>query len=629
MKENKNFRTDINNLRAIAVLSVVFYHFKPSVLSGGFVGVDIFFVISGYLMTKIIVSGLLNGSLSIVEFYLSRINRILPPLIFMCGFLFVFGYSFLSPVDFKELSKQIISSILFVSNWTFSNKSGYFDNDSGDFWLLHTWSLSVEWQFYLLYPLTMMLGYRVWREKGVKITIIFLLLLSFFSIFVYNIGNSTANYYSITARMWEMLIGGIVYIYPNKLNDDKLNRILSNIGYVIILCSFIFVDSKMQWPGYITILPVIGTAIVLFSNCKCSNENISNKLLGRIGLWSYSIYLWHWPIVVFGNRIGIENWLYIGFPISIFVGYFSYKYIEIKALGVSLRSGKNRAAGLISIFAIALLIPSTYIYVNKGLIERFSDKNRVIYETMEHSPTRNSCHINKYRGPEFSCQSKDNSSWATIGDSHTVELAYTFAERLKLTSKESLQQFSFSGCRPLLSEIKYKNKCAQWYRDSIDYIEKKESIKKIIIGHRYMEGFYSIGSSGSRFINTEKAKLTLRSFDDIVGRLSASKDKVYIILPIPEIERNINSLSMKNDILGLGGDIVGVSREKHLNYNLMVMEHFESANYSDNVYFIDPTSVLCEEDDCYAIKSGISLYFDDNHLSLSGAKKIAETIPVN
>ena len=221
--QNKNtaFRPDIAGLRAIAVIAVVLYHFGVKGFSGGFVGVDIFFVISGFLMTGIIFSKIETNKFSFIDFYLARAKRIIPALAVLCLVLVVCGWFFLIPGDFRTLGKHAASSISFLSNFIFWREAGYFDTSSHEKWLLHTWSLSVEWQFYIIYPLIIFTLKKILDTQSIKLSIA-TLAISSFGLSIY-IGNNwpSAGFYLFPTRAWEMLAGGIVFLYPLRVSSKN------------------------------------------------------------------------------------------------------------------------------------------------------------------------------------------------------------------------------------------------------------------------------------------------------------------------------------------------------------------------------------------------------------------------
>lgn len=325
----RTFRSDINGLRAIAVAAVVLYHFAVPGIRGGFAGVDIFFVISGYLMTQIIFPQVEGERFSLIQFYLARARRILPALVALCVVVACAGWFTLLPTDYKILAKHVAGALSFVSNIVFARESGYFDAAPVDKWLLHTWSLSVEWQFYMLYPIVAML---VLPRLGRRISGYLLVIGCISSLFlaVYATGKwPTQAFYLLPTRAWEMLAGAVVFLYPIEFSTKK-TKLIEVGGLFLILYAFIFFSHDTAWPGYSAIIPVLGAMAVLWARIGNSIFT-SNEISNFIGKISYSIYLWHWPVVVAVNYYGAAKsptWISIGVAVSVIFGWLSYVLIE-------------------------------------------------------------------------------------------------------------------------------------------------------------------------------------------------------------------------------------------------------------------------------------------------------------
>ena len=322
------FRKDINGLRALAVIAVILFHFDESWLSGGFAGVDVFFVISGFLMTGIIFNGLETNSFSIVRFFIARANRIIPALFFLCLSLFIISWLFLTPLDFKIINKHIASSLGFFSNILYWKEVGYFDANANQKWLLHTWSLSVEWQFYILYPLVIVFLRKFISLKAIKLMILTFAFLGFFLASILTFLKPEPAYYLLPTRSWEMLFGGVAYLFPFSIKEHK-KRWVELIGITLVLYSYFFISKDMPWPGYLALLPVLGTFLIIQAQRQQSFFT-TNRVFKYLGKWSYSIYLWHWPLVVALNYFSLpRGFIYIALILSILLGYLSYKYIEV------------------------------------------------------------------------------------------------------------------------------------------------------------------------------------------------------------------------------------------------------------------------------------------------------------
>ncbi len=373
-----NFRKDINALRCIAVMAVLLYHFNIAGFGGGFVGVDVFFVISGYLMTGIIVTRIKSSRFSLLDFWLSRARRILPALIVFLLAILVFGWFWLSPYTFKKAASFVISSVLFYSNIIFKREAGYFADSALENWLLHTWSLSVEWQFYLVFPLVLLLFFKMSSNSRVINTLLIIYFLGslVFCIYKTPIKQMSAFYY-LSARSWEFLAGTLVFIFINNAGfRNQLRLLLEYSGLALIAISIIFLSDKLLWPGYYAILPVIGTMLVLVAaNPQPAWAN--NKLIDSIGKWSYSIYLWHWPLVAGIWYFGVPehlNYKISGIIIAIILGAISYYLVEqpVRIYGKNWSRGKGYTIVFISIMVV--VISSVMVIKTDGFPSRVSDE---------------------------------------------------------------------------------------------------------------------------------------------------------------------------------------------------------------------------------------------------------------
>src|SRR5690554_2974952 len=266
-------------------------------------------------------------SFSLLRFYVARANRIIPALAILCLALLVFGWFYLTPLDFKALGKHVAGSIGFVSNIFYWRESGYFDAASHEKWLLHTWSLSVEWQFYLIYPLVLLTLRKLLPLKFVRLSVLIGAVLGFVFCVYATYHWADAAYYLLPARAWQMLLGGVAYLYPLSLGA-KNKKYFEWLGLALILSTYFLVSSDNLWPGYLAMLPVLGAFLVIQAQRNHSFIT-GNVVFQKIGAWSYSIYLWHWPLVVAIYYYSLDrSFVYIGIVLSVVLGFLSYKYIE-------------------------------------------------------------------------------------------------------------------------------------------------------------------------------------------------------------------------------------------------------------------------------------------------------------
>lgn len=625
------FRKDINGLRAIAVIAVVIFHFQPTWMEGGFAGVDVFFVISGFLMTGIIFRGLEFKNFSFLEFYVARANRIIPALALLCISLLILGMIILSPSEYKELGWHVFGSIGFFSNILYWSESGYFESASHGKWLLHTWSLSVEWQFYLIYPLLLFWAHKYITIDYLKKLLLILTIVSFvFCIFLTYKWPSGA-YYLLPSRIWEMLLGGLAYIYPLSF-FTRYRRTAELTGIVLIVGSYFFVTASISWPGYVAFIPVFGTYLII----QAKNENsvlTGNFIFQKIGAWSYSIYLWHWPVVVAIYYYSLPDfWIIIGCSLSIFLGYLSYRFIE-KFRFKDIFSCKEIAFKCIPVlFMYVVGMGGLYVYKTDGTIANSSGELLVITKNIIPSPFRNECHTEgvDYTIPRQACTYfNENVSWALIGDSHGVELAYALATELDKLG-HGLKHLTFSGCIPSFKQSSLTSSCAKWTNESVDNLLESKEIENIVISYRYSAALF--GDQLAHYpdvppINSnddDRRQKVLESLTQLVEILSNSKKNVFIIKPIPELGANINILLRNSYRQGKDvGNIHGTSKDFYLLRNEFILNYFNNTKFPKNVKFIDPLDFNCSENYCWAIRDSIPLYFDDDHLSVLGATPIA------
>jgi peptidoglycan/LPS O-acetylase OafA/YrhL len=379
------FRPDLNGLRAIAVLAVLAYHFGLSPLGGGFVGVDFFFVISGYLMTRIILGGIEQNTFSVAAFYLDRARRIVPALAVLVIVLLIFGAATLLPDELMRLAREGSRSVLFVSNIIFWRETNYFEPGIDQKWLLHSWSLSLEWQFYLIYPLALRLLARTLPRIWLVAVLAIGAALSFAGMILLGQFSSGAAFFLLPPRAWELLAGALIY-FAAPLSG--LQARAAQIGGLALIACSIVLTSGEGWPGASAAVPVCGTALVILA-ARTNSRLTGNKVFQWIGLASYSIYLWHWPIVVWLRRGGLETdwrWVAAGLALSFLLGWLSWRFVERRfqsrrATDHLLGKGSPGSGKPLAVYGLAALTPAVACLVIlqlDGLPERYSAEVRAI-----------------------------------------------------------------------------------------------------------------------------------------------------------------------------------------------------------------------------------------------------------
>lgn len=487
------FRFDINALRAIAVISVILYHTDASLVPGGFAGVDIFFVISGYLMTGVIVEKLWKDEFSYSVFLYARARRIVPALASLCLTLLVMGWFLSTPAEYKSIAQSASTSLLFFSNVLYYLQSGYFTASAHENWLLHTWSLSVEWQFYILYPLVI-LGITKALGKNIKALVFCLLLLILISVIIsafFFYRSPIANFYLLPSRAWELLVGAVVYFFPT-IKSGRVRSYVNLCALIVIFFSLFLSSSESGWPNITTVGPVIGTVLVILAADQHSYI-FKNPVIKNVGLWSYSLYLWHWPMIVFLHQyysvLSAQN--YVVYCLILFlIAYVSYHLVERR-----FRTMRNirtiiYASSVCFVFIIIISLDGVISPIRPASYSEQAD-----YESMYSRDNYLDVQVKSAYMLQCDFYNEDNSttrvkisdqciddkkngmpSLFIWGDSHAQALSYGL--RMQLSGRYNVSQVATSGCDISLQPSTHHHK---QLRDACDRSNKFaiETIKKI------------------------------------------------------------------------------------------------------------------------------------------------------
>ncbi|WP_052671576.1 acyltransferase family protein [Photobacterium kishitanii] len=564
------FRTDINGLRALAVIAVVLFHFNPTWVPGGFAGVDVFFVISGFLMTGIIFRGFEKNNFSIINFYIARANRIIPSLSVVCLVLLVFGWFYLTPLNYSMLGKHIASSMGFLSNVIYWREAGYFDTASHSKWLLHTWSLSVEWQFYIIYPVVLVLLKKYMPLNNIKLLLIIGTMLGFiFSAYItYRWPNPA--YFLLPTRAWEMMVGGLAFLYPLQSLKETSKKYLEWFGIALILSSYAFISKDNYWPGYLALIPVLGAYLVIVAN-RSGSVITDNVLMQKVGLWSYSIYLWHWPVMVFGYNFEIQHWAWIGIPVSFVLGFCSYKFVEsIKFPALSTISFKTFIAFKPLWIVVSLGLVSSYIFIEHGIPKRFQSNINYIEDFASSLSSSQDNNVKKLREQcevgdltSKGCNKfeiENNVAGIIIGDSHAQAISSGIYKSLKskYKGKELLNLGAF-GCLPIYGVIHSdpsRKNCSVYNDKLYSFLKSHYDGVPVILAARL--NIYPFGFNESNQVN--KPYIYLDGYNKFSNNyLDAYKKDfiksvcdihknhpVYILKPIPEFIVNVPETMVNN-----------------------------------------------------------------------------------
>ena len=660
------YRPDIDGLRAIAVLSVIAYHSNNELLGGGYVGVDIFFVISGYLITSTILRDIDANIFSFRKFYDRRIRRIFPALFFVLAISSIIAYIILFPKDLYGYSKSLISSLFFVSNIYFWRTTGYFSPTAETNPLLHTWSLSIEEQFYLLFPIYI-LTIKYYFKKPFRKKIIVGIIIIFFtsiSLSIWGVDNKAiATFYWLPTRAWEFIIGVFLACLPSIKIGMLYRNFISASGLILIAYSVYHFNENTSFPGINALPPCLGTMAIIYANHLKNNNNLISRILTTkpfvfTGITSYSLYLWHWPIIVFYEHYTLKQptllfTLCTTFPIAI----LSWKYIEepsrkhINFFSLYL---------ILSIIFIALLIFSAYVHSSKGIPERLPKEIYYMHmggEEKLRTPHRKKCfswpkgglELNKIKHGS-SCimgsKKQKSTSFALIGDSH----AYAIFTGISLSAKKSEKKgifFGYSGCTPIqgmLSKRSSKYKCEEYKKTFYQKIYSNSNIQKVIFSARwanYLYGnTYGLGTADPRptptkhllrlshqpeqQLSTKERELYFASNmqKTILSLVNSGKD-VVIVSSIPEVGHHVPRYVARKYFSSIQIEKVNNHKYFYIRQRFL-LNLFSNLDKIDGVTIIYPHIKLCvQEQSCLYQINGQPLYYDDDHLSVRGATYIS------
>ncbi|MCM2473324.1 acyltransferase [Rhizobium sp. CG5] len=637
------FRTDINGLRALAVIGVLFFHFHFTYLPGGFAGVDIFFVISGYLMTRIIIQGHERGNFSLPGFYTARFARIVPALAVMVLAMLIVGWIFVDPIAYEAIGLQSAASLIFVSNILFFFTSGYFAPTSADLWLLHTWSLSVEWQFYIVYPIAMALVYRLAPSHAGPFVIG-----SFAIAFVVPLGLTQIGgtrmasflFYMFPSRAWEMLLGGCVFVTRLKTPAPKI--LIESLGLILIAMSFLALTEATPWPGFATLLPTLGTAMVIAAD-RGKDGGLQHEILQRVGDWSYSVYLWHWPLLVALRYTGLTSWplLVAGFVTSFMLGYLSFVAIETPARKlVRAMQGRRLASGLAYAGCAAVAMASAGVYMAGGVEARAQPTERPIIADAEQARQ-------DWTFPNGSCDGLDQSGAVrvcklgpetdrrtlVIGDSH-AQMWYPRFAALAESSRASIDFATMAGCPPVSGLGKIgQPKCGPFNQAVLKLADDPAYNKVMIIANwvgfldyeKPLNTVCVIRDAACKRINdvaTFEAARTL--IGQTVARLKRQGRRIVVVLPGPILPFSGPDRIARDAFNGFDLQIYGnLPRSMLINDRHGVGAFLLGLADGDTV-LADPNRAWCSGETCRIVGPDLHvLYKDDNHIRSSVAQQLS------
>ena len=615
-----DYRREIDGLRALAVLPVILFHAGFETFSGGFVGVDVFFVISGYLITTIILAELEQGKFSIVNFYERRARRILPALFLVMLVCIPFAWFWLLPSDMKDFSENLVAVSVFASNILFWRESGYFDTAAELKPLLHTWSLAVEEQYYVLFPLFLMLFWRLGKRSIlVMLGLVFVASLAVAEWAAY--AKPAAAFYLLPTRGWELLIGAFAAFYLSKANRKEFGKAVGEIGGwlgVALILYAVFAYSKATpFPGLYALVPTLGTVLViLFATQQTTvGRFVGNKAFAGVGLISYSAYLWHQPLFAFARHRSLTEPSHTVFLVlsvlALALAYLSWRYVE-----APFRKRGNVSRGLI--FSLGFVFTSLFIaigyfgYVKNGFESRFE---RVLSGDIGH------IEFHKYIDEKyFDCEPKvvaENSlSWegflrckqsrqgtpeiVLLGDSHAEHLFLGLAEYIP--SKNIA--FYILAAKPYVESSEFKHIFNELFNNGTP--------QHIILTMHFDGRVDSIGTGlYEGFSGTIKALLNAGKTVSLVGDVPRfNQDPGLCVYSLSTQSRSSCVLS-RDDVERQSSAYDGILKRLANEYGLTYISIDEN---------------FCVDNSCGMAKGDTILYRDNNHLNIVGSKLVGKSL---
>jgi peptidoglycan/LPS O-acetylase OafA/YrhL len=616
------YRRDIDGLRAIAVLSVILFHFAAGLLPGGYLGVDIFFVLSGYLITRIIHGEILAGRFTLSGFYERRVRRILPALLVLLSVCALVAVLVLLPTDLIRFSKGLLATLAFVANLFAWRDSNYFSPLADQKPLLHTWSLGVEEQFYILFPLILFLLVRRWSRLTLPIviaaTVVSLLL------HAWMLGaHAQAAFYLLPTRAWELGVGAIVALSPVRAEPGPatLARNLAAIIGLGLIAAGLLLPAEIRPAVLGALLVGAGTALLIRTGQQ--GDNPVARLLGMaplvwIGLISYSLYLWHWPLIVFSRYYIVRDLRPVEIAalwLAMFVAaWISWRYVErpFRQRGFPRRTlylGSAAGTAVLAVAAIALL-------QTRGLPGRLSPEAAVISEAVEshfqcayHDRVRlaatHGCALNLPSGDPAEAR------LVVFGNSHAQMYAPAWRTLLEQRGEAGLL-VSMIGCLPTVS-ANFDLGCARVARENLDAIDRLPNVRTVVLGLIWLSDIDTLVDPTGKRLDNRDMRALYAALDDVIRHLNTRGKRVVLIGPIALPLWQVASVVSRELAYGRIVDRpLTRSREDFLKEYAGVISHFSGRR---DVTLARPDLVQCDQQLCHYLLDGRSLFSDANHLA--------------
>jgi peptidoglycan/LPS O-acetylase OafA/YrhL len=615
------YRADVDGLRAIAVLSVVFFHLSARLLPGGYLGVDVFFVLSGYLITSIVWREASDGQFSVVRFYDRRIRRIVPALLFLLTITTLVSVALLLPADLIGYGKSLLATVAFVPNIYFWRDTNYFSPNAAEKPLLHVWSLGVEEQFYILFPL-ILLAFARWWPRGALPMIGMLTAGSLAAnVAALHVGGESPAFFLLPTRAWELGIGALLALLPASVAPQALRaNVVALIGMILLI--FEIVHPLPLVPLLPMAAPTVAAVALLIVAGEHASPPVNRVLrfppLVFLGLISYSLYLWHWPVFVFGKYYLVRELrpseTAAALVLMTACAVVSWRFIEspFRSKRMSIRIARSVAA----IGAVALLTVAAALIYCDGLPHRLSAEAGAINAAVG---TNYRCPISAYIafGTSRAClmnlpsRNAADADVILLGNSHAQMYAPLWASILTERGQTGLL-VPLNSCLPTV-QVNLTIGCLNAARQNLDDVSNLHSVSKVILGLNWWHGTNELVDTGGRAADNRGNVALVSALDDLIDRLHHAGKQVVLIGPIAEPGWNVASTLSRQLAFGHPTDrpLFMPTSDFILRFGSAIA-HFEARG---DIAFARPDRVQCSAERCNYLIGGRSLFSDNSHIA--------------
>jgi peptidoglycan/LPS O-acetylase OafA/YrhL len=622
------FRVDIEGLRALAVLSVVGFHYHVFGLNGGFIGVDVFFVISGYLITELLLREIAEtGKIDLLKFYGRRARRLLPAALLVTIVSLAFGYMILPPFEQKTMAKLAVASSLYATNFLLLKQSlNYFAPESSLNPFLHTWSLSVEEQFYIVWPALLFVASRR-SGRFLQTTLVSVTLSSFILCAYLTYTNQSWAFYLSPTRAWEFGLGGLASLAPTAgwVKNSLASAVVGWIAFAVLLISLFLIDEFSSFPGFVALVPVLATSFILVGgqNTGGPRRLLENRLLQFFGTRSYAIYLWHWPILVLGSALLAPSimTMTLYFALTVALSSLSFTWLEQPIRSSKWIAARPMRSGILGlVLTLCGLIAGSASFLNAT--RATSPFQTAVLETIDKPTiaTQNGCLAGFLVSTPIRCifgASDYNRTLVIFGDSHADQWSTALTE-IANRNRWRLITYLKSSCSASNIEVynmrlrRFSPECAIWRKEAIARItaERPDAVLVFQFSSGYIKG--SLTGLGPHAVDLATWE---RGLTQTIADLQSANSPIILVRDTPTPYHPVGNCLARADWRGYPLSKCGSDRNQAVDDSVTEAEQ-RAVSGSRNTSFIDLNSVICEVEKCPPILGGVIVYRDANHLSV-------------